>query len=390
MKKNRTRMMLSTFVIFLILFSISNVCLSSEPTNFSTNPIKKNNSTKWRIGYLDAGPYPDYQGSVIATVKGLMELGWVKESPIPKLPDNKDVEVLWKWMATDLKSDYIEFVADAFYTSNWEKEKRPITKEAVIKRLTTKKDIDLMLGLGTWGGQDLANDEHSVPTIVASTTNPIDAQIVKSVQDSGRDHIMARLDPERYLQQVRLFHEIIGFKNLGLIYENTPQGRSLASIDDVEKVAKELGFTIVPCNVQFNDPSFDQVVKCFETISPKVDAIYITRYKESINEHMQRIMPFITKSQIPTFSQVGSIEVKHGVLFSISQSQFKYVGKFYAESIAKIFNGAKPRQLNQVFQSPPKIAINLATAQIIGYDPSIDILGAADEIYNEIEVYKKP
>ncbi len=53
--------------------------------------------------------------------------------------------------------------------------------------------------------------------------------------------------------------------------------------------------------------------------------------------------------------------------------------------MAKILNGARPRQLDQVFEGPPKIAINLKTAQIIGYDPPVDVLGAADEIYQEIE-----
>ena len=63
---------------------------------------------------------------------------------------------------------------------------------------------------------------------------------------------------------------------------------------------------------------------------------------------------------------------------------FKYVGHFYAEIIAKIFNGAQPRQLDLIFEDPPKIAINLKTAEIIGYDPPVDVLGAADEIYQEI------
>ena len=52
--------------------------------------------------------------------------------------------------------------------------------------------------------------------------------------------------------------------------------------------------------------------------------------------------------------------------------------------MANVFNGAKPRQLPQVFEGPPKVAINLKTAQIIGFDPPMVLLGAADEIYKEI------
>jgi hypothetical protein len=49
--------------------------------------------------------------------------------------------------------------------------------------------------------------------------------------------------------------------------------------------------------------------------------------------------------------------------------------------MARIFHGAKPRQLSQLWIDPPKIALNLATARIIGFDPPVDILLAADEVY---------
>ena len=51
-----------------------------------------------------------------------------------------------------------------------------------------------------------------------------------------------------------------------------------------------------------------------------------------------------------------------------------------------MFNGAKPRQIGQLFEEPPRIAINLKTAEIIGFDPPVDVLGAADEIYQEIKI----
>ena len=70
---------------------------------------------------------------------------------------------------------------------------------------------------------------------------------------------------------------------------------------------------------------------------------------------------------------------------SISQAGFKYVGQYQAKIIAKIFNGAKPGQLNQLFEEPSRIAINLKTASKIGYDPPVDVLSAADEIYNSYQ-----
>jgi hypothetical protein len=94
------------------------------------------------------------------------------------------------------------------------------------------------------------------------------------------------------------------------------------------------------------------------------------------------------KNRIPTFSQSGSEEVKQGFLLSLSQAGFHYVGEFHAETFAKVFNGARPNQLSQLFEEPPKVAVNLKTAKIIGFNPPLLLLGAADEIYHEIQSSK--
>ena len=91
-------------------------------------------------------------------------------------------------------------------------------------------------------------------------------------------------------------------------------------------------------------------------------------------------------AKIPTFSQSGSEEVRYGFMMSQSQADFMPVGYFHAKAIAKIFNGAKPRELEMEFEEPSKIAINLKTAQIIGFAPPDDVLLSADEIFKAIEV----
>jgi len=79
----------------------------------------------------------------------------------------------------------------------------------------------------------------------------------------------------------------------------------------------------------------------------------------------------------------GSQEVEQGILLSLARADVSYVGLFHAETIARILNGAKPRQLSQLWVDPPKIALNLGTARIIGFDPPVDILLAADEVYEK-------
>jgi ABC-type uncharacterized transport system substrate-binding protein len=356
----------------------------------SVHPDVKNKGKKIRIGYLEGGPFYNYPPNLIAFVMGLAELGWLESPNIPPQKDEADAKSVWGWLANNVKSDYLQFMPDAFYCSNWDVEFRNIQKEEVIKRLKTKQDIDFMIAMGTWAGQDLANNQHHVPVMVFSSSDPIRSKVIKSVEDSGFDHVHARVDPTRYARQVRLFHDIIGFRKLGVAYEDSFEGRTYAAISDIEKVAKERNFEIVRCFSKNQVPDIeianDSVVKCHEELAPKVDAVYLTNQTGVNIYNMQRLLEPLMKFKIPTFSQIGSRDVRYGVLLSIAQANFKYVGRFHAETAARIFNGAKPRDLKQLFEDPPKISINLKTAQIIGYDPPVDILGAADEIYQDIEV----
>lgn len=354
---------------------------------YPVTPIT-NHGKKWRIGYYHGGPYDSYQKNTVAIIEGLMELGWLKPMRLPPLENSKVVRPLWEWAAQNISSEYIEFVADGFYSYDWDNSKRVAVKQALIERLNNVGDIDLMIVMGTAAGQDIANNEHSVPTTIGSTTDALASNIIKSVEDSGYDHIHAKIDPTRHERQVWLFKEIIGFKRLGIIYENTSEGRGFGGIGSVERAARKENIELVRCYAKNKNLSTAlaerNLVRCFERLADKVDAVYIARHKSANLQNLPARLAPLFEKQIPTFSQAGADEVKHGVLLSMALSSFRPLGLFHAGTIAKVFNGAKPRDLEQLFENPPKIAINLATAKAIDYDPPIEILGAADIIYQTI------
>ncbi len=378
--------LLAVFVMFIFLANGS--ALAADKGTFSTAP-KMNDGKKWRIGFYEGGPYVDYQKNFLATVNALMELGWIEKTEIPPQKGEQTKE-LWNWLAANAKSKYIEFVKDAHYSANWDKELRKKMADEVISRLSQKKDIDLIFASGTWAGKDLANDKHKTPTIVISTSDPLKAGIIKSVEDSGFDHVHAYADPLRYERQIQIFHDVIGFQKLGIAYENTDTGKIYAATENVESVAKERNFEIISCYTKGDVPDVkdaeESVKKCFRELGEKkVDAIYVTMQNGINKKSIPDLVEITNSKRITTFSQSGSREVKYGFLMSLSKADSKPNGTFHAKTLAKIFNGAKPRQLDQAFAPPPKIAINLKTAEIIGYNPSMDVLGITDEVYEEIE-----
>ena len=356
---------------------------------FGTSPVL-NGRKKWRIVFYEGGPHANYYHYLEATILGLMNLGWIEKADLTKINSKRqETERLWIWLANNAKSDYLEFVKDGYYSANWDDEQRQINKTRLLRRLRSKDDINLVIAMGTWAGLDLANDEHSVPTIVMSTSDPVESGIIKSQDDSGYDHVHARVDPYRYERQLRIFHDIIKFKKLGIAFEDSIYGRSYSAIDTVEKVAADIGFEVVTCHTKsdISDTSIasQSVIRCFDELSTQVDAIYVTIQGGVNTESIPTLVAIANKNSIPTFSQLGSKEVQQGFLFSISRPGFKPAGLFLSATIAQILNGAQPRQLKQVFEESPSIAINLKTAEIVGLYLYADILAAADTIYRDIK-----
>ncbi|AZZ92258.1 ABC transporter substrate-binding protein [Hahella sp. KA22] len=376
-----------TLTLFTSVATAATSAKAEAASKFSMEPTT-NNGQRWRIGYYEGGEYPDYQRELIVTVRSLMDMGWIKKADIPPQKGDQTSD-LWRWLSESAQSDYIEFVKNAHYNANWDDNLRAQMKKDIIKRLSEKKDIDLMIAMGTWAGLDLANNEHSTPTLVFSASDPLSAGIIKSIDDSGYDHLHATMDPFRYDRHIRVFHDIAGFKKLGIAYENTQNGRSYAAVDTIEALSKELKFTIVPCYTKSDiaDVSMAEhsVIDCFQKLAPKVDAIYITEQGGVTRKTLPVIVKTAQKYNVPTFSQSGSEEVRYGVLASLSQFNFKYFGEFHAQTMARIFNGAKPNELPQLFEEPARMALNLKTAEIIGFNPSLLLLGASDEIYREVE-----
>lgn len=381
------------WILWMIMFLCVThppICAAAEKQNYSLNPVL-NQGKKWRIAYYEGGPYGNYPDNLKALAMALSDIGWLKKFSIPDFADRNDTAFIWQWLCANTKSDYIQFVSDAYWSGNWDKDLRKKNRDAAMNRLNKTKDIDLMLAMGTWAGQDFANNEHAVPTVVISASNPLSSGIVKSIDDSGFDHLNARVDPARYQLQLSIFYDAFHFKKLGIVYDmETSEGKSYAGIDDVNKSAAKHGFEIIACHAPSANTSRKEakaaIVKCYTEIAGKVNAVYITAHRGVTLDSLPALLAPLNAKGIPSFSQQGSEEVKHGVLMSIAQAGFKYIARFHAETIAKIFNGAKARNLPQLFEEPPRIAVNLKTASIIGYYPPMEILSVADEIFEEIQV----
>ncbi|MFA6012733.1 MAG: ABC transporter substrate binding protein [Desulfobacteraceae bacterium] len=364
--------------IILLVFLYVFIAVPAFP--FDVVPVMKSDNSRYRLAFYEGGQYPDYITILKQTMIGLMDLGWIERTALPDF--GKDHKKFWSWASDNLRSSYVEFARDGYFSpGDFDKNLRLQTQKDFLKMAG---NFDLVIAMGTWAGQDLANSMHHTPVMLCSTSDPIGAGIIKSAKDSGFDHIHAKVEPDRYLRQIQIFHEVIGFKTLGVIYENSTEGRSYAAMDALEEQSKKLNFKLVRCEAPFSDVDIttaeQNVIRCSENLDDKVDAVYITVHRGNTVTGFNSSIKIFNDHKIPTFSQLGADEVKNGALMSVSQAGYKFVGQFHATVAARILRGEKPRNIGQIYTSPTRIALNMSTAKKIGIKPTVDILLVADEI----------
>jgi len=343
----------------------------------------------WRVIYVEGGPFSNYQQTLAHTARGLEELGLISNAQVAIPENSEDSRDMWLWLAENAKGR-LRFMRDGHYSAEWDADARPLLREAILERIHTRKDVDMVIAMGTWSGLDMATkelEELGIPVFSMSVTDAVAAGIAASVEDSGKDNVHAQLEPGRFRRQLSMFHEIFHFKKLGVPFENTPEGRNTAAMDEIERTARELGVELVtasaPLDVPNEEEAFHNLKSCVDKLIPQVDALYLTYTSTPAHRYPALLEP-VTAAGKPSFAQAGPQLVEYGVLMSLAQASFADIGRFEAQAIAEVVNGKKAREVDQVFEPELGLAINLKTAMRIGWNPPLEILAAVDEIYQHI------
>lgn len=347
-------------------------------------PVIRKDGSKWRIGYCESEGFITYSKTLVGIVNGLYERGWLTDlKGFEGVSNSSDAKEIWQWLAAREVSPYIEFVYDAFYSM------KNFDNDAVIKRLKMQQDLDLMVVMGTEAGVALSEETQDTNIFVFAASNAVRAGIINSVEDSGRDHLWAHMDQNRFERQLRVFYDIMKFKKLGMVYEDSDIARVYSAVNEVETLAAEKGFDVVkyyvaePRNPEDYQRYYREVQEAYDKLATQVDAIFVTIASLESNRLPELFTPFY-QQKVAIFSQLGNVEVANGALLTVSVMDELNVGRFGADTLIKCFRGAKPRQLTQSFQSAPRILFNTKVAEKIGFKIPFELIMVTDEVYREI------
>lgn len=381
-------------IISLIVISLLTINVSGLFThNFSYatgeddsyTPVTRKDGARWRIGYCESETFITYPKTLVGIVNGLYERGWITDlEGFDVVSNGSDARQIWRWLATREVSPYIEFVEDAFYNL-----KNGDNSADIIERLNKQHDLDLMVAMGTQAGVDLGNASHDTNIFVFAASNAVRAGIIDSEEDSGLDHVWAHMDSNRFERQLSVFYDIVKFKKLGMVYEDSDIARVYSAVSEVENLAAEKGFEVVryyvdePGTPEDYQRYYREVQEAYSKLAPRVDAMFVTVASLESTKLPELFTPFY-ENNVAIFSQLGNVEVEYGALMTVSVMDELNVGRFGADTVIKCLKGARPRELPQVFQSSPRIIFNAQVAKKIGFKIPFELIMVTDKVYHEI------
>lgn len=373
-------------LIALIITANLVIGIDQAQSTGADKPTAQADGSKWRIAYCESEKFITYPQTLAAIIKGLEEIGWITNlEGFDQVANSGDSKVIWNWLATREVSPYIDFVDDAGYNLR----DADVDKEALINRLKNEKDIDLMLVMGAAAGNFLSNADHDTNMFVFAASNAVRSGIIASVEDSGKDNVWAHMDEKRFERQTKAFYDIVKFKKVGMVYEDSDAARVYSAVNEVESLAQEKEFEIVryhvkePLSPEEYPRYYQEVQAAYNKLAPQVDAVYVTIASLESEKLPVLFQPFY-EHKVPIFSQLGNIEVENGALITVSVMDEINIGRFGADNISKCLLGAKPRDLEQSFQSAPRISLNAKVADKIGFKLPFELAIVVDEVYQTI------
>ena len=123
------------------------------------------------------------------------------------------------------------------------------------------------------------------------------------------ENMHARVQPERYQRQLRLFHEIVGFRKLGLVYEDSPSGAAMRRSTRCGRSRWRRAF---PCAPATRAPAASARARppptsCIATRNWK-DAWTPVTVSRGLTPAAAQLGQILRAAKIPSFSMLGSEE----------------------------------------------------------------------------------
>lgn len=372
--------------ILLLLFACAFVIRAEDEVS---GPNTKPDGTKYRFSYVDYDEYLPASRSLYYILAGLEENGWISEGSLPfDISDidaqNMSTREMYEALVEADLGPYIEFAEDAFYYLAYDD--RETIKEGLTSRAGS--DIDLVITFGTSAGVFVKELGLTVPMVDFSATDPVASGIIESsTEGSGNPYVWAQVEPSVPLRQLKYYHSLCPFDSLGIIVYGD---ETISGVPDIVTASENIGFKLTKYNIEEQSRAtpeeleqyYDLVESEIEKMCTEdIDAFYLTADLINDLDRLRPLLEHFYELGIPVYLEDDPTCVEYGVLMLICASDIENVGRFVADAISQILNGAEAGSLPCIYTSAPSIYLNYDVARRINYPLTFEFLSVCDTIY---------
>jgi len=257
-----------------------------------------------------------------------------------------------------------------------------------VASLKTREDVDLIFAIGTHSTQRVVREIKSIPIVFTDLGAPETSGVITDWKGSGANY--TGVETRDYVGiGIHLLHELMAFQRIGMIYlKGSPSHEG--TIKKVTELSHEAGFEFITEGFSLRDGNNQMlpreviranITAALEKVAPKVDVFYV-QISNAFDQNFDLFFDCFRKYSLPSTGE--PIYITKGLVIGIGRDKEKF-GFQCAEYALKILDGADPGTLPMDVGKDFSISLNIEAATVVGYNPSIDILGAADQIFREIE-----
>jgi hypothetical protein len=265
----------------------------------------------------------------------------------------------------------IEFVDDAVLHGGWDR----AGIDAALDTLFGRPDIDLVLAVGVETAAAVCSRDELPMSVVVPFAF---AECVPDCTRSPRARINAVRIGQLMTSDLRAFREIVSFSRLAVLTEP-----SWITGCDTEQVAA----TIAPQGVDVRfvpvTPGDTDVI---DDLPEGTDAVYLMRLQQVDDEGFLSLVRDLTAAGLPTFSMIGELEVRQGVLAGLNSiATINTLARGSAVDVLDSLDG-RSGDPSPFLDYGARLTVNLATARELDLGLSWEVLSDA-RLLNE-EVYR--
>ncbi|PWC50534.1 ABC transporter permease [Azospirillum sp. TSA6c] len=217
---------------------------------------------------------------------------------------------------------------------------------------------DVIVPISTPSAQAVAAATRDIPVVFTAVTDPISAQMVKSMDKPGAN-ITGLSDMAPVGEHVALIREILPqVKRIGVLY-NPGEPNSIVLVKALKDEAAKVGLSVVEASV----PKSSDAQPAVRSLVGKADAVYIP-LDNTVVSALESVIAVGQQAKLPIFS-ADTDSVARGTVASVGFDYFQ-VGKQTGAIVARVLKGEKPGDIPVALAKGTDLFVNPKSAAAMG------------------------